>query len=228
MYFDQLQDVQDMIDTSSDPQLFVDKHGQSGGSSISDECYSSNSRNTTETESRSEEDFIQNCENETSGWYSIIRQNYSNDSSSTSTDVVSLCNYRNDEDVGTIDLNIKYDVSLGQLQVHILEAEDIRDPSCEERLMDTFVKVSICKRRNESKQRTHVVRKSRDPVFDHVLNIDGVQEAWLHLTCLRVQLFEKKRFRKHCIGECLIWLDDLDLLCKTEVKLTENLRSPYI
>lgn len=127
-------------------------------------------------------------------------------------------------DVGSVDLKVKYLLDKETIQVTIIKAEDVFDPDKLEKQINPFIKVSIYQQ-NKRKKRTKVVRKCRNPVFQEVFKLDDVVHKWLHVTCLLVQLYHKKRFGSRCLGGCLVWLDDLDLVDNNEDFVTEILRT---
>lgn len=127
-------------------------------------------------------------------------------------------------EVGSVDLKIKYILSRETILVTIIKAEDVFDPDKLEKQINPFIKLSIYQQ-NRRKKRTGVVRRSRNPVFQETFHLEDVVEKWLHVTCLLVQLYHKKRFGSRCLGETLIWLDDLDLMDENEEFVTEIFRT---
>ena len=127
-------------------------------------------------------------------------------------------------DVGSVDLKIRYLLEKETIRVTVIKAEDVFDPNKPERHINPFIKLSIYQQ-NKRKKRTSVVRKSKNPVFQEVFQLDDVVEKWLHVTCLLVQLYHKKRIGSRYLGGALIWLDDLDLMDKNEELVTEIFRT---
>lgn len=122
--------------------------------------------------------------------------------------------------IASVDLKLNYKMDSEKLKVHIVRVIDVTNLRDNNKLIDSFLKLSIYQRDDEKKKRTKVAKRLRDPKFDETFEFDRVTETWLHITCLRVQLYQKKLFKTFCLGDALIWLDDYNLT-EEEVTLTE-------
>jgi hypothetical protein len=82
-------------------------------------------------------------------------------------------------------------------------------------------------RTGDKKLKTKISKRCRDPIFNQVFQINNVIEKWLHVQCLHVELYWKKRFGKVRIGEAFIWLDDYDIVSRDSISITERFNPCY-
>lgn len=210
VYFDRLREIHDIIESTTEP-VFSDAPCTpvSATSQTGSSPHLVFQQNSFDVESKQSKENSENRSNkkETCAFAEFI-------SDGTSENV----------EVGSVDLKMKYILSRETILVTIIKAEDVFDPDKLEKQINPFIKLSVYQQ-NRRKKRTGVVRKSRNPVFQETFHLEDVVEKWLHVTCLLVQLYHKKRFGSRCLGETLIWLDDLDLMDENEEFVTEIFRT---
>lgn len=127
----------------------------------------------------------------------------------------------------TVDLEIKYNMDMETLEVTVLRVEDVSDLRDCNRLINSFVKVRMCQQKESQKQKTKTAKHCRDPKFNHTFQFRNITPEWFHIECIHLRLFQKKRFRKVCIGEVYIWTDDLNLMGEDSVCITEKFTPCY-
>ena len=127
----------------------------------------------------------------------------------------------------SVDLKIRYDLKTESIQVTIFKVEDVTNLKDNNKRIRCFVQLSMYRGSGDRKQKTKTSKRCRDPVFNQTFKIGNIMKKWLHVECLHVQLFWKKRFGNVRIGEAFVWLDDFDISDKDGVSITERFNPCY-
>lgn len=104
---------------------------------------------------------------------------------------------------GTLRLSAEYCVDNQRLRVRLISAEGLYPPSVDPKIINCSVSLSLVPGKVQ-KQRSTVIRKSRNPIFNEDFFFDGISEEDLSQRSLRFKVMNKMSTlkRDYLLGDC--------------------------
>ncbi|KAM4748599.1 C2 calcium-dependent domain-containing protein 4C-like [Rhinophrynus dorsalis] len=109
---------------------------------------------------------------------------------------------------GSLRLSAEYCSTAKRLRVRLISAEGLYQPTVDPKTINCFVSLSITPGKQQ-KQRSTVIRKSRNPIFNEDFFFENLTEIQLHSRCLKLKAINKMCGMKR---DCVLGQSELPLL----------------